>query len=507
MKAVPADVTQDAHLSTEHLQSSLKQRFVKGGAVTLISQLLKFSLQLGSNIILARLLLPEDYGLFGMTIAITRFISLFKDLGLSAATIQRKQLNHQQVSSLFWVNVVVSFCVCLITAAIAPLIAFFYQEPILVNITLALSIGYLMGGLTVQHQAILSRQMRFTELGIIDVAAMALGILIAILLGLRGFGVWALVHMQLATGLTHLIGVWITCPWRPGAFHGLKSVGSLLIFGRNLTGFNIINYISRNIDNVLIGRVWGAQALGFYAKAYQLLLLPIQQINTPISRVAIPALSRLTHDPDRYRAAYLRILKKVCLITLPLIAFMIGTSDWLVLFILGPQWQEASHLFAVLGIMAFTQPIANTTGWLFTTQDRTWHQFKWGVLGGGITIGSIILGLPWGPLGVALAFSLSGLLIRTPLLFWFVGRTGPVKTTDFYITVVPYLFAAILSLGSITLYRVISPSPHLFLNISFGLIMTVLVSSVILVSFPSSRVELTESIQVIHNYIQSKQQK
>jgi PST family polysaccharide transporter len=108
------------------------------------------------------------------------------------------------------------------------------------------------------------------------------------------------------------------------------------------------------------------------------------------------------------------------------------TADWIILLILGPQWIDAAKIFFVLGIVGFIQPIANTTGWLFISQDRTKEQLKWGIIGSILTILSFIAGLPWGAFGVAASYSLSGLFLRTPLLLWMVGRKGPVKTRDFY---------------------------------------------------------------------------
>jgi PST family polysaccharide transporter len=253
----------------------------------------------------------------------------------------------------------------------------------------------------------------------------------------------------------------------------------MLAFGGNLTGFNIINYFARNTDNLLIGRFFGAQQLGFYSKAYSLLLLPLRQIIAPITAVAVPALSRLADSPQRYRQTYLRILEKIAIVTMPGVAFMIATSDWLILLILGPQWSQASRIFYLLGIVGLVQPIASSTGWLFITQDRTRHQFQWGFIGGSLAIVAIVAGLPWGPVGVAASYSISGFCIRTPLLFWFVGREGPVRTIDFYRTSIPGACAAlsvvILLLGLRQWTQISSPMAGLSLSFGITLVATLLV--------------------------------
>src|SRR5678815_5297568 len=141
----------------------------------------------------------------------------------------------------------------------------------------------------------------------------------------------------------------------------------MIRFGGNLTGFATINFFSRNLDNLLIGRFWGAQQLGLYSRAYQLMMLPIDQINEPITSVAVPSLSRMADSPEDYRRAYLRMLEKIAMLTMPAVALMIATSDWIVAIVLGPQWRDVGKLFTILGIVALIQPISNTTGWLFIT--------------------------------------------------------------------------------------------------------------------------------------------
>jgi PST family polysaccharide transporter len=227
----------------------------------------------------------------------------------------------------------------------------------------------------------------------------------------------------------------------------------MLAFGRNLTGFNVLNYLARNIDNLLIGRFWGAQQLGVYARAYQLLLLPLDQVIAPIDGVAVSALSRLADNPDRYRQAYLRMLEKLAMLTMPAMALMIITSDWLVRVILGPQWIETGRIFALLGIIGMVEPISSTMGWLLISQGRTHHILQWGLIDAAISIASIIAGLPWGAVGVAGSYAVVGLCIRKPLQFWFVNRVGPVRTSEFYRAILPSIFASLVVMLVVFFFR------------------------------------------------------
>ncbi len=482
----------DRHFGTEHLRANLRERSVRGGALVLGAQSIKFALQVGSTMILARLLTPRDFGLIGMVTAITGFLALFKDLGLSRATVQREEITQGQVSALFWINVLVSLVLTLLTAVLAPLVSRFYGEPRLTLVTLALAAGFLFGGLSVQHQALLQRQMRFRALAAVDVGSLLLGILAAVAVALGGSSYWALVAMPLVTVAAATAGYWTLCRWRPGRPAWSERTRSMLGFGGNLTAYNVINYAARNGDNLLIGRVWGAGPLGLYTRAYQLLLLPVRQVNAPVASVAVPAMSRLVGEPVRYRRAYLRFAGLVALVTMPAIALLAVTSDWVVRITLGPGWQGAVAIFTWLSIAALVQPVANTTGWLFITQDRTREMLHWGVIGGSLALLSFIAGLPWGAVGVAAAYACTDLVLRTPILFWLAGRHGPVRPRDIYRTLaLPGLVACavLAAVGSLRLWGpALRPLPGLLLSTGLAAV----ASLALLLVLPAGRDALAE---------------
>lgn len=486
----PADP--DAHLRTDDLMDDLGRRTARGGAVTIFSQGTKFFLSMLGTVVLARLLYPEDYGLVGMVAVVTGFISIFKDLGLSAATIQKAEVSSQQISTLFWVNVFLSVGIMLFTAAVAPGVAWFYGEPKLTAITIAYAGGFLFGGLAVQHEALLRRRMRFVALAVAEIVSLVVSSVVAITLAWYGARYWALVSSQLCLGLTYALAVWIACRWRPGLPVRNSGVRSMLAFGGNLTGFSVVNYFARNLDNLLIGRYWGSEQLGLYGRAYQLLLLPIDQMITPITAVAIPALSRLKDSPERYRQAYLRLLEKVALLTMPVMAFMIASSDWLVGIVLGPRWTGVSRIFSLLGVVGLVQPLASTTGWLFVTQGRTHDMFKWGMIGSTITVASIVAGLKWGAVGVAASYSFTFVIIVIPLLFWYVSRTGPVRMTDFYRTIAPVALASVSSLGVLLFLKHSISFNNRLAGLAVSFVVVIATTLSILILLPRGRVALLD---------------
>lgn len=424
-----ADLTQ--HFSVEHLNADLKGKSIRGGALTIGTQAGKFVLQLGANVLVSRLLTPQDYGLLGMVTTITSFVHLFKDLGLSTATIQKAEINHGQISTLFWINMALAAISALLTAAIAPAIAWFYGEPRLIGITLVLSAGIILSGLTVQHSALLNRQMRFAALAIIEITSMLVGITTAIVLALYGAGYWALVLMQPIGLSSYVVGLWVMCSWRPGPPVRHSGVRPMLAFGGNLTAFTFFDQVARNFDNVLIGRYGGAQQLGVYAKAYQLLLLPIQQINAPISSVALPTLSRLQNQPEQYCAYYRKAVLSIAALGMPLVAFLFVVADKLILTLLGEQWADAILIFRVLAPAAFVGTFNMATGWVYLSLGQTQRQFRWGLFTSIMTVVAFAIGIHWGAVGVAAAFSIVFCcLTMGPLSIIYCFRYSPLKISD-----------------------------------------------------------------------------
>ena len=442
----PPGNTKSEYFDTEHLTAALGSRTARGGVVTIVAHGLKFALSIVATAVLARLLTPQDYGLIGMVVVFTGFVAMFKDLGLSLATVQRAEITYDQISTLFWVNVALSVAITLLMFLLAPLIGWFYGEPRLIPITMVTAVGFFFGGLAVQHEALLKRQMNFYALSVIAFVSMMVGYAVGIILAWRGASYWSLVFSQLALLASNTVGVWVMCHWRPGFPKRNSGVRSMLSFGGNVTGYSLVNYISKNCDNLVVGRAFGPQLLGLYSKAVQLLSLPTDQINEPLASVAIPALSRLALEPDRYRQAYLRIMEKIIMVTMPAVILMLATADWLVLIVLGPQWNDSAKILIFMGVAGLFQPVAATGGWLLVSQGRVRDMLRWSLINAPISILSIIAGLPWGVAGVAASFSLGRILITNPLLYWFVGRSGPVRTGDFYRLLAPFIGASICSL-------------------------------------------------------------
>lgn len=408
-------------LSVEHLQTDLKGRSVRGGVLSLAAQGAQFALQFTSTVVLARLLTTADFGLVAMVTAITAMAAGFADLGLTEATIQRKDITHEQVSTLFWINVSLGLFLTLLTAALAPVLVWFYKEPRLLDITLVVSATFLIGGLRGQHNALLKRQMRFLAVAIRDVTAYAIAVPVSIWLALHGAKYWAIVALPLTLNLAQLVMTWLMVDWRPGLPHRGDNVRSMVGFGGNVAAsYVIINWV-RNADNILIGWYWGAAPLGLYSRAYNLLMQFVTQLCAPIASVAIPAFSRIHEDRELFARYYLRVVNLIMWVSAPLFAFLFVAAKPAIILALGEKWRDAVPVFQILTISALGQILLETTLWLFVSRGQSSRLLKLMLIISPVIVGSFVIGLPFNIKGVAISLT-AVLLISLPWILHFTFR-------------------------------------------------------------------------------------
>ncbi len=414
--------------------STFGTRAVKGGLATISGQLASFLLRTASAVVLARLLTPEDFGLLTMILAATAFLTPFRDFGLSTATVQQPRVNHGQLTSLFWINTAVGVALAAAFAALAPLLARFYHQPVLFPMALLLSVKFLFEGISVQHQAILRRQMRFGPLALVDVAALATASGVAILCSLAGLRYWALVVQQLTLPAVVALGTWLVCPWRPALPSKTHDVGQMVGFGSRLTGSQVLYNFSSGFDGLLVGWKFGAQAAGLYTKAFTVLLLPIQQIVIPLYSVAVASLSRLQGDPERYRRFYCQAVMLLAFVTTPIFVVLAVLSRDIILVVLGSQWLGATSVFTVLAIGQLGQPVAATVGWVNQSLGQADRILRWTLISVPLLMVSLLLALRWGPIGIAIAYAI-GVHAMRPLYLWYSLRRSPISPRDWLLAV------------------------------------------------------------------------
>jgi len=419
-------------------------RTALGGAFYVgAAQGVRVLLTIVSTVIVARILAPSDYGVVAMVAPVTAFLLLFQNLGLSHAAIQARTLSHDQSNALFWLNMAASGAIMLALLALSPVVAWFYDDPRPGYVTAASALTVLLSGSTIQHMALLNREFRFRTLSLIDMAgaAAAFAATIAAALLLRSY--WALWLGTFVGIVVGMILVWTSSRWRPSRRITFRGSGRMVRFGGAITGFNLLNYLSRNVDNVLIGRFWGAGPLGLYDRSYRLMMFPLQHINAPLSRVMLPVLSRLRDEPERFRGSFLTTARAILLISSPAIAVVGASSEQLIPFLLGPRWSDAAPIFLWLSLTGLIQPLSNMTGWLFITSGRGRALMHWGLVSSILTVAAFGVGVFWGPVGVAMAYFVSS-VAKVPILFAWCVRGTAVAARDLYGLALPSLGAAAL---------------------------------------------------------------
>lgn len=398
----------------------------RGAAVTVLGQVAKFAIQFGGIVLLARLLFPEDFGLVAMVAAILGIAEVLRDFGLSAAAIQAKQLTNGQQSNLFWINTLIGFTLFLVAYLCAPLIATLYGDPRLVGVGQALSVTFLLNGAITQFRANLSRQMKFGRLAIVDISAQGLGLLSAILFALGGAGYWSLVVQQIVQSGITLIVAALLGAWIPGLPRRYEEMRGLLLFGWNLMGTQLLQYTSKNIDSVIVGHQFGATSLGFYNRASQVVNGPLNQINVPATTVALPILSRLQDDTERYNRFIVRGQTALMTLVVGGFLFVAAKSTAVIDILLGSSWIEAADIFRLIAIGAAFQGASYATYWVFLSKGITGSMLRYSIVARTMSIALLIVGAWFGVEGVAAAYAL-GVALSWPLgMIWIRASDAPV---------------------------------------------------------------------------------
>jgi O-antigen/teichoic acid export membrane protein len=402
----------------------LKGKAIRGGLARVSAQGANLLLRVGSLMVMARLLGPKDFGLVGMVTAFTGVLTLFRDFGLSAATVQRMTVTEEQLSTLFWINILLGAVLGLMAVALGPAIAEFYSEPRLFTVTSVLGLGFLFNAAGVQHSALLQRQMRFAALAVISLISLVVGAAIGIGAAEAGYGYWAIVAMSVASPLIATLGVWLTTGWVPSMPRSQAGIRSMVQFGGAVTLNGLIAYVAYNIEKVLIGRFWGADGIGIYGRAYQVVNIPTENMNSALGEVAFSALSRLQDDPIRLKSYFLKGFSLVLGLTLPITIACALFADDIVFVLLGPKWNDATAIVRLLAPTIVIFAIINPLGWLLYSIGLVARSSKIALAFAPLMILGYIVGLPYGPEGVAFASSAVMTMWVIPHILWCIRGTS-----------------------------------------------------------------------------------
>jgi PST family polysaccharide transporter len=422
----------------------LRRLAVRGAGVTVFSSGFGLAIQIIATVVLARLLTPTDFGVVAMVTTFSLLLMNFGLNGFTEAILQREELTHDLASNLFWVSIGAGVLLSAGFAMAGSLMARFYHNSLVAPVAVGMSTTIFFTSISVQHVALLKRAMRFSAVSVSDIIARSLSVAVSIVLGKAGWGYWALVAGAIAQPVSSAVGAFYLCRWVPGPPRRAAGTGAMIRFALNIYGRFIVNYSARNTDNLLVGWRFDAQSLGFYKKAYDLFALSASQLVSPLSNVAVSALSRLTRDSVQYRRYLLNALGVIALVGMGLGADLTLVGHDIIRLLLGPGWDPAGRIFMFFGPGIGIMLLYGTHGWIHLSIGRADRWLRWGVIEVVVTVLLFILGLHWGPAGVAVAWTASFWLLTIPS-FWYAGKPIDLKAFTVVAAVWKFFVASVLA--------------------------------------------------------------
>lgn len=436
--------------------------------MTLLAQAFKLLLQMVSITVMARLLTPNDYGLVAIALVIVGFGEIFRDFGLSTAAIQADSLSDQQRNNLFWINSTIGLVLAAATVGISFPLGVIMNEPAVTPIAQALSLTFVVNALATQHRASLLRALQFKKLAALEVIAALVALTVAISLATTGWDYWALVAQQLTSTSILCLGVWFIAGWFPGPPRRAPMRG-FLRFGWNLVASQAVNYGASNIDTTIVGVGFGGTTLGLYNRAAQLITVPLNQVRSPLTSVAVPVLSRARRDQKQFDRMIVRgqlVLGYGLCTGLGLVASL---PEPVVKLVLGDQWIQSAVFLRWFAIAAIFQLLAFVGFWVYLSQGITDVLLRYNLMSAAIRATLVGTGAIWGPLGVAIAMAVSP-MVSWPLSIWWLGRHTAIPTRELYSGALRILalvgFAAGACMGARNLTAGMSPAWSLTISLA-----------------------------------------
>jgi O-antigen/teichoic acid export membrane protein len=401
---------------------SLRTLVVRGLAWKATSQLVAQGSRIVVAVVLARLLAPHDFGIAAMVLVFSSLVLVFSDLALGAALVQRASLGEEEKSTAFWAGVGAGAVFTLIGVAIAGPIAVFYHEPEVKPLLMVLSASFLIASLATTHEALLVRAMDFRAVEVRVMCGTLVGSAVAVVVAVKGGGPWSIIVQQLVASTVTTVLIILRSPWRPRLIVSRRAARDLGGFSGFVLGHRLLYYVHRNADNLLIGRMLGATALGVYALAYNIMLIPFSRIAGPVQQVLFPAFSRLQDQPERIAELWVRATRIVAAISVPALCGLVALTPDFVEVVLGPRWAPAVPVIRVLAWVGLLQSLQTLNTEILQARDETSTIFRFSVCFFCAHIVAFVVGLHWGVVGVAVAYAVSSTLVE-PVFTWLTARS------------------------------------------------------------------------------------
>jgi len=421
----------------------LKETAIRSGGASVLAQTLSFGIRMGEVVVLARLLQPGDFGVVAMVSFVYLMLMNFGINGFTEYIIQKEELTHRELSTIFWLHGLISVCTMALFMATAPLLSAFYKEPAVKSVAIVMSLGIVIQMLSTHHLALLKRNMEFRKIAANSVIANAASVAVGVAMAFLGLRYWAIVARQASYLIMVCIGAWIMCRWRPGLPEKFSTAVGALKFALQVYGNFLLQYVSRNLDKFLIGRFHGSAVLGNYDRAAHLKSVPAGQVVTPLHSVGIATLSRLRQSPERYSRYYRKALSTLSFVGVFASLLLTLAGRELIFVLLGGGWEQAGAVATVFGPGIGPMILLSTCNWLHLSLGRPDRWLRWSLASLGVVAVLLVVSARFGPVYVAGAYTLSYYSLLVPAIAY-GGRPIGVRVGPIIKRIGPHFLSALI---------------------------------------------------------------
>lgn len=407
----------------------------RSGIVALVSNQVQMALGIGTTLVLVRILIPEDFGVFAIAWVVVQLTATVRDVGISTAIVNAESITRERVSGIFWSGQIVNLVVMVVIALLGPVLARMYDMPKLTEIMPVIALASFLTGLTSVHDGLLKRRLRFGLVAAKDISGMALGASVAIIVGILGFGVWALVAQQLAIAAAGLVVCSAGTAWVPGppaaSLRAAANDRAMLRHGTFLSLSKCIATLGASADRLILGSLVPQRTLGLYQQAFVWSEFPSRQIYNPMLGVVVSAFSRKQNDhAHTYRAAFRQAVLILYAVCVPMLIFGAIRGELVIRVLLGSQWAESAPFFSILCLAMLFRLVVQASKWVYLAESRSGDQLVWTLA----FVPSMILAVAIGAaLGKAAGVCLALLIVHAlaaPVAIWFSTHRSRLRPSD-----------------------------------------------------------------------------
>jgi PST family polysaccharide transporter len=432
---------------------NLRQQAAKGIVWSAIQKIGNQGVSFVVFFCLARLLAPEAFGLIALASVFLAFVQIFLNQGFAEAIVQREELEPEHLDTAFWVSLIISILLTIISISIADIVAQGFQQPELTPIIRWLSLGFLLSAFNSVQQAIFRRNLAFKPLAIRSLVASFFGGIVGVTMAFLGCGVWSLVGQQLTNNIAGILVLWWASDWKPGFKVSKKHFHELFHFGINILGFNLLNFFNRRSDDFLIGYFLGPTALGYYTIAYRLLLLMTNLLTNTMAQVALPTFSRLQSQPEKMRRAFYTATQLSSLVAFPAFLGMAILAPEIVPLVFGENWLPSVPVMQILSIIGILHAIEYFNQSVILAMGKPDLRLKINAVNAvGNVIGFLVV-VHWGIIAVAAAYVIRGYLFL-PLPLWAIYKLIKINFKTYVSQFFAPLVSAIIMVSLITAIKI-----------------------------------------------------